>query len=95
MGKMALLDVIRTLLRGASSESHAVSDFEVVLFLDTLSCFASVSWRVLKCSKNWSRSKVGPFPSQVVKQNVFYASFGQIQTRGGIVRTLTDIDFQT
>ena len=35
------IDVIRTLLRGASSTSHAVSDFEV-LFFDTLSCFASV-----------------------------------------------------
>jgi len=32
------IDVIRTLLRGASSTSHAVSDFEV-LFFDTLSFF--------------------------------------------------------
>jgi len=32
-----------------------------LIFLDTLSCFASVGWRVLKCSKIVSRSKVGSF----------------------------------
>jgi len=38
------IEVIRTLLPGASSTSHAVSDFEVVIFFDTLSCFASVGF---------------------------------------------------
>jgi len=51
------IDVIGTLLRGTSSKSHVASDFE--FFLDTLSCLASVGWRVSKCSEVWSRSKVG------------------------------------
>jgi len=46
------IDKIRTLLRGASSTSHAVSDFEVCIFSDTLPCFASVGLRVLKCSND-------------------------------------------
>jgi len=43
------IDVIRILLRGASSTSHAVSDFEVVIFFETVSCFASDGLKVLKC----------------------------------------------
>jgi len=39
------IDVIRILLRGASSTSHAVSDFEVVIFFETV----SVGLKVLKC----------------------------------------------
>ena len=37
--------VITTLLRGASSAYHAVSNFEVYCFFDTLSWFASVIWK--------------------------------------------------
>jgi len=37
--------VITKLLRGASSTYHAVSDFEVCCFFDTLSWFASVIWK--------------------------------------------------
>jgi len=47
--EILLIDVITALLRGAPS---AVSEFEVSsFFLDTVSCFASVGLRFLKCSK--------------------------------------------
>ena len=54
-------DENRTILRGASSSSHAVSDFEVVFF-DTLSCFASVGLRVLECSKT---RRMGNFTREI------------------------------
>jgi len=53
------IDEIRRLLRGASSTSHAVSDFEVLVFFDTLSCFCQCGFEGLEVLENWSRSKDG------------------------------------
>jgi len=39
------VDVIETLLRGASSTSHAVSEFEVYIFFGHI--VANMGWRVL------------------------------------------------
>jgi len=59
------IHVIRTLLRGASSTSHVVSEFEFFYFLDTLSCFAIVGWRVLKCSKIGHARRLGHFTREI------------------------------
>ena len=55
------LHILSLLCRAQSIAVH-FSDFcRVHFFLDTLSCFASLGWRLKMCSKIWSRSKVGSF----------------------------------
>jgi len=52
-------DEIKILLRGASSTSHAVSHFEVFLFLRHIVLFCQSVFEGLEVLKNWSRSKDG------------------------------------
>ena len=69
------INEIRTLLRGASSTSHAVSDFEVLIFIDTLSCFASVGLRVLKCSKIGRARRMGNFTREITLNDEYLSQF--------------------
>jgi len=68
------IDEIRTLLRGTSLTSHAVSDFEV-FFFDTLSCFTSVGLRVLKCSKIGHARRMGNLNSEITLNDEYLSQF--------------------
>jgi len=69
------IDEIRTLLRCASSASHAVSDFEVFIFFDTSSCLASVGLRVLKCSKIGHARRMGNFIREIKLNDEYFSQF--------------------
>jgi len=69
------IDEIRTLLRGASSSSRAVSDFKVFMLFDTLSCFDILSMRDLKCSKIGHARRMGNFTSEITLNDEYLGPF--------------------
>jgi len=64
------IHVIKSLLEGAFSTSHSVSDFKV-FFLDRLLCFASVGWIVLKCSEFGHAWRLGNFTREIDNDEYF------------------------
>jgi len=69
------IDEIRTLLRGAFSKSNIVSDFEVFILSDTLSCFASVGLRALKSSKIGHARRMDNFTCKVTLNDEYLSRF--------------------
>jgi len=69
------VDEIRTLLPGTSSTSHAVSDFEVLIVFDTMSCFASVGLRVLRCSKIGHARRMGNYTRKITLNDEHLSQF--------------------
>ena len=55
------VDVIRTLLTGASFISRAVSEIQILIFFWHIVVFASGGFDSIEVLENWSRSKVGSF----------------------------------
>jgi len=69
------IDVIRTLLTGTSFTSHAVSEIEVLIFFDTLSCFASVGFESLECSKIGHARRLGHFTREITLDDEYLSQF--------------------
>ena len=78
------IDEIRILLRGASStrmccfvllNRPAVSDFEVFIFFDTLSCFASVGVRNLKSSRIGPARRMGNSTREITLNDEYLSHF--------------------
>ena len=69
------VDEIRTLFRGAFSTNHAVSDFEVLIFFDTSSCFASACLKALKCSKIGHARRMGNFTREITLNDEYLSQF--------------------
>ena len=68
------IDVIGTLLRGASFTSPAVLDSKV-FFFDTLSCLASVGWRVSKCLKLGHAQRLGHYTRKIALNDEHLSQF--------------------